>query len=566
MQDAEYLLLNHDEQQAHSAVTDTFLVLPFGVFLSLTISCLGLFFVNAGVTERARMERAWKESEERFQVVIENLNEGLIISSMEGELLHWNQAAMEMHGYDEKEDWRRRIAEFRDIFELATPEGVVLPVTEWPLSRIIRGETVRDCLIRIRRIGTDWERYFSYGGRIVKEPSGKALCFLTIFDVTERARAEERLRVSEQQLRSFVEQAPAAIALFDRNMVYLAASKRWAEEFTNGDVDLIGRCHYEVLPDLPEYWKGIHRQGLAGISRKSDEDHWMRADGEMHWYRWTVQPWQDTRGEIGGLIIVTENIGDRKHAERMQLENARLEAENRRVAEASRMKSDFLANMSHELRTPLNGIIGFAELLFDEMPGPLNRKQREYVADVLASGTHLLQLINDVLDLAKVEAGKLTFQPEQFALPRAIDEICAVVHGLAAKKSIVIKTSVSPELTQVSLDLHRFKQICYNLLSNAVKFTDTGGRVDIAVNPVDGDRFTVRVSDTGIGIKPEDMKRLFREFEQLEGGASRRFEGTGLGLALTKNLVEMQGGTISAESEFGKGSSFTVVLPREIPG
>jgi protein-histidine pros-kinase len=231
------------------------------------------------------------------------------------------------------------------------------------------------------------------------------------------------------------------------------------------------------------------------------------------------------------------------------------------IQKANRMKSEFLANMSHELRTPLNGIIGFTEFLIDEKPGALNPKQKEYLTDVHNSAQHLLQLINDVLDLAKVEAGKIELCPETFALAKAIEEVCAVIKGIAHKKQVNVKWTVAPELDSVTLDQQKFKQVCYNLLSNAVKFTDPGGRVEINALADGADHFQVQVKDSGIGIRTEDMQRLFREFEQLESGAARRFEGTGLGLALTKKIVELQGGSISVESEHGKGSTFCVVLP-----
>ena len=228
---------------------------------------------------------------------------------------------------------------------------------------------------------------------------------------------------------------------------------------------------------------------------------------------------------------------------------------------ANRMKSEFLANMSHELRTPLNGIIGFAEFLVDGKPGTLNPKQKEYLEDILNSGRHLLQLINDVLDLAKVEAGKMELSPERFALREAIEEVCAVAKTIAQKKSIQIEVDVAPDLSDVTLDQQKLKQILYNLLSNAVKFTDDGGKVEIRAAMHDAHCFKLVVKDTGIGIKPEDLQRLFKDFEQLESGGSRRYEGTGLGLALTRKIVESQGGEVNVESEAGKGSSFTVVLP-----
>ncbi len=228
---------------------------------------------------------------------------------------------------------------------------------------------------------------------------------------------------------------------------------------------------------------------------------------------------------------------------------------------ANRVKSEFLANMSHELRTPLNGVIGFAEFLMDGKPGTLNPKQKEYMGEILNSGKHLLLLINGVLDLAKVEAGKMELEPERFSLRKAIEETCAVTKPIAQKKSIPIHVSVAPEIGDVTLDQQKFKQVLYNLLSNAIKFTDDGGKVEICAATQDELRFRLVVKDSGIGIKPNDLQRLFKEFEQLESRGPRRYEGTGLGLALTRKIVELQGGTIGVESEVGKGSRFTVVLP-----
>jgi len=173
----------------------------------------------------------------------------------------------------------------------------------------------------------------------------------------------------------------------------------------------------------------------------------------------------------------------------------------------------------------------------------------------------LLQLINDVLDLAKVEAGKMVFSPEQFSLGKAIEEVCAVTKAIAQKKGIGLKVNVAPALRYVTLDQQKFKQVLYNLLSNAVKFTDEGGKVEIRAAMHDAHHFKLLVQDTGIGIKTEDIARLFKEFEQLQSGVSRWHEGTGLGLALTRKIVELQGGTIGVESDVGQGSCFTIVLP-----
>jgi signal transduction histidine kinase len=225
------------------------------------------------------------------------------------------------------------------------------------------------------------------------------------------------------------------------------------------------------------------------------------------------------------------------------------------------MKSEFLANMSHELRTPLNGIIGFSEFLVDEKPGKLIAIQKEYLNDILNSGRHLLQLINDVLDLSKVEAGRMELFPETFALRKAVEEVCSVLFPMANKKNITIRQMISSTMESVTLDQQKFKQVLFNLLSNAVKFTDDGGHVEISAAYDGPARLRLQVRDTGIGIASEDFGKLFAAFRQIDSGATRRYEGTGLGLALTKKIVEYQRGSITVESELGKGSIFTVIVP-----
>ena len=226
---------------------------------------------------------------------------------------------------------------------------------------------------------------------------------------------------------------------------------------------------------------------------------------------------------------------------------------------ASRHKSEFLANMSHELRTPLNAILGFAQLLQKKLFGELNEKQEEYVEDIRSSGKHLLSLINDVLDLSKVEAGQIELQVAPFSLREAVERGVVMVRERASKDGIAVAADVDPEVQLVNADERRIRQVLFNLLSNAVKFTPTGGRVEVTAARV-GDDIHVAVVDTGPGIAPEDRKRIFEEFQQTEAGAKQN-EGTGLGLALSKRLVELHGGRIWVESELGAGSRFAFTLP-----
>jgi PAS domain S-box-containing protein len=232
------------------------------------------------------------------------------------------------------------------------------------------------------------------------------------------------------------------------------------------------------------------------------------------------------------------------------------------LQQASRMKSEFLAHMSHELRTPLNGIIGFSELLVDQRVGPLNDTQKGFVDDILSSGRHLLQLINDVLDLSKVEAGKMELFPEPFELAPAVDEVHAVIEQMARARQVAVHRHIDTAVGPVTLDRQRFKQVLFNLMSNAVKFTEEGGEVRVEVRAQADDTLRLSVIDTGIGIDADNLARLFVEFQQIDSGAARRYQGTGLGLALTRRLVECQGGSIGVSSEPGRGSEFTVMLPR----
>jgi signal transduction histidine kinase len=238
---------------------------------------------------------------------------------------------------------------------------------------------------------------------------------------------------------------------------------------------------------------------------------------------------------------------------------AELDDKSRELEAASHHKSEFLANMSHELRTPLNAISGFSQVLRKELFGEINEKQAEYLDDVLASAKHLLSLIDDVLDLSKVEAGKIELQVEPFSLPAALERGVVMVREGAASGGVRISLSSDPGMDTVIGDERRVRQVVFNLLSNAVKFTPTGGTVDVAAARFHGE-VRVSVSDSGPGIAPEDQARIFEEFQQAAAGKEQR-EGTGLGLALSKHLVELHGGRIWVESEPGKGSRFVFTLP-----
>jgi signal transduction histidine kinase len=236
-----------------------------------------------------------------------------------------------------------------------------------------------------------------------------------------------------------------------------------------------------------------------------------------------------------------------------------LDDKSRELEAASRHKSEFLANMSHELRTPLNAIIGFSQVLRERMFGEVNEKQEEYLDDILSSGNHLLSLINDVLDLSKVEAGQVELELAPFSLRDALERGVVMVRERATKDGVRVELAADPGVDVVEGDERRIRQVIFNLLSNAVKFTPAGGTVDVSAAQVDGE-VRVSVADTGPGLAPEDHERIFEEFQQAEAGVEQH-EGTGLGLALSKRLVELHGGRIWVDSELGKGSTFVFTLP-----
>jgi signal transduction histidine kinase len=273
------------------------------------------------------------------------------------------------------------------------------------------------------------------------------------------------------------------------------------------------------------------------------------------------------RAEAGGFdakeIALAQTFADQAV---IAIQNARLFREiqdkSRQLEIANQHKSEFLANMSHELRTPLNAIIGFSEVLLERMFGELNEKQDDYLKDIHSSGKHLLSLINDILDLSKIEAGRMELDVETFDVPAALDNALTVVRERAQRHGIALSLQVEPEVGTAHADERKFKQILLNLLTNAVKFTPDGGKVDVHVELVDG-VLQVAVADSGIGIAPEDQAAVFEEFKQVGRHYTNKQEGTGLGLTLTKRFVELHGGSLTLQSQPGKGSTFTFTLPSQ---
>jgi PAS domain S-box-containing protein len=391
------------------------------------------------------------------------------------------------------------------------------------------------------------------------------------------SRREAGIRESEKRFRQLFDEAPLPYHETGRDGVITRVNEAECRLLGYTASQIVGHTAWDFI--APEERDNARRAMLEAIETGADmpsaERDYVISDGS----RITVEIYDNLirgdNGEIIGiraaLMDVTEHklsvLAARKveqYARELRKKNEQLARAAAAARAATEAKSRFLAGMSHELRTPLNSIIGFSELMYDGKVGPISDDHRDFLADILTSARHLLQLINDILDLSKIESGKFEFRPEPTDISRLAREVCDVISPLAAKKRIHLAIE-APEGLPAVIDPARVKQVMYNYLSNAVKFTPELGSVTCRILSLPERKFRIEVEDTGVGIASEDMPRLFTEFEQLSLGQRPGQQGAGLGLALTRRLVEGQGGSVQVRSTVGVGSLFSAIFPSEPP-
>lgn len=367
----------------------------------------------------------------------------------------------------------------------------------------------------------------------------------------EMRKNRQRLLDEQNLLKTFVSSAPAAIAMLDKHMNYISASRRWYTDQNIRD-DIIGKSHYKVFPEIPKKWKDMHQRALGGEIIKPGIEKFKRQDGSVLWLQGEIHPWYTTKDKVGGIIIFTNDLTELKRQE-AELLKAKEEAEN-----AGRIKEQFLSTMSHEIRTPLNAIIGTTNLLELEHP-ELSDSNR---LKMLKFGSNnLLSLINDILDFQKIESGHLEIIQSDVNLRELSENIVETWRTVPHSVNVDLVLNYSTDLNDFYVcDSVRLTQILNNLISNAIKFTEKGS-VELEVSPFEGGMVRFSVHDTGIGISEDKLETIFETFKQIHNQQTLKAGGTGLGLSISKKLVHMMGGTLEVTSTVGVGTNFHFSVP-----
>lgn len=502
---------------------------------------------------------AVKENEEKLQAFIDNVPVGIFRTNYDGKALQANPEMLRIVGREDEEEslkYMQNVGE--QLYLNQERRGELINI----LAK--QGHVENFEFEALRADGT--HAWLMLNARTNAE-SGDDQFLIDgfVLDITERKKTEEALRKTELKYRQAhnilqkVIESPKDVVIFalDQDYRYIAFNKNHQmimEHIWDAKIE-IGVNMLEQVKDPvdAEKAKVNFDRALAGEAFTIVEEY---GDSllERKWYENVYSPLEGDKGNVIGLTLFMTDITERKQAE-MALLQAKILAE-----ESNQIKSEFIANMSHELRTPLNSVIGFSQILNEKIFGNLNEKQMHYVFNIQKSGNHLLKLINDILDISKIESGNMEYRPEITNIKEIMDELVVLTEPLIKEKNIYFEVNSEFEKLEVNVDKMKIKQIILNLLSNAIKFTPKNGKVLLNSKILDNN-FEISVSDNGIGIPADQQKAIFEPFKQVSSFANRSHDGTGLGLTIVKYYVELHSGEIHVESELGKGSTFTITIP-----
>lgn len=534
--------------------------------------CIRIIGVTQDITEYKEAQKALEESEQKFRLLAENANDAIWTMNSDGKFLYVSPSVKKLTGFSPEE------AMERSLWETLTPESLKAVSLEMEtfFKALQEGLTPEPVYV------FEVEQFCKNGSTVwtdvvvnpVFDETGNFRFFLGVTrNISERKKAEDELKKQKNVMDTIFHNAPITMILIDgegrvENINYsgMEATGIKKEEL----LGLLGGQVFSCINSFkgqgcgknPECHNCPVRNTFSETFKTKENFHKLEGSLEIlhngiistrHLLISTA--YLEIQGEAK-VMLSADDITEQKNAEHEVLE-AKVIAER-----ANRIKSEFLATMSHELRTPLNAVIGYADLLLDETFGELNPKQRKSIEHISNGGKHLLNVINDILDLSKIESGKMELHYDEFFVHEALRNVEYIISPLAKKKNILLKFSIEPDTLTLHADKSKFKQILYNLASNAVKFTPEKGSVKIEVRKTDH-VVEVSVMDSGIGIPEEQMKNLFIPFNQLDSTDSRTYEGTGLGLSLVKKFVELHGGNVSVKSEIGKGSIFSFWIPMQ---
>ncbi|MCU0548542.1 MAG: PAS domain-containing sensor histidine kinase [Leptolyngbya sp. Prado105] len=487
------------------------------------------------------VEISLSQSEELFRAYVETANDMVYTVDLAGSLTYMNSYGQKLLGCSQDQILGRS---YLDFVSPAYREN-----TMQAFANLMQTGELRDFeFVLTTAVGA--EIFLEVNGKLLYR-DGELIGGMGIGrDITERKRIEKQLKIFSRA----VESAYDSTVITDLNgkIVYTNSA---ASRIFNWQAESMIGAHATIFYPEKRQTEELIKQAIAG--GWSGEVTCQRRNGDSFPALVSVSPVLDERNRPTAVSMITRDITQQKQTE------DELAAKNDELERASQMKSDFLANMSHELRTPLTSILGFSSILQKQIFGALNSKQQIYIHQIYQSGQHLLGLINDVLDLSKVEAGQLRLD----LAPIVVDEICEKTLGFVSEqarlKDLEVRFEIEPDLEPLMADDLRLRQMLLNLLSNAIKFSNEGSEIGLSVRP-NGEFLDLTVWDQGIGIPEDKQHLLFKPFQQVDGSLSRKHEGTGLGLALTKKLAELHAGTVTMQSKEGEGSQFTIRLPMNI--